>query len=78
MQLRTLLLSGALLLGACTPATLWTKPDITAEGWRQDQYTCERDMRMSSASFGHSYVREYYAKQFYARCLESKGYSRRQ
>jgi hypothetical protein len=69
----TILLSA--LLGACAAPNIWTKPDVTAEEWRSDQYSCERDMRMSIASFGSIYTRDYYAKQFYARCLQSKGYS---
>jgi len=63
------------LLGACATPTIWTKPDLTRAEWVQDQYACERDTRMSAASFGNIYVRDYYAQQFYHRCLQSKGYS---
>ena len=62
------------LLGACAAPTIWTKPDITQAGWAQDQYACERDTRMSVASFGSIYTQQYYAQQFYNRCLQSKGY----
>jgi hypothetical protein len=54
---------------------VWTKTDATAEGWAQDRYACERDVRMSAGSFGNIYVQDYNAQQFFNRCLQSKGYS---
>jgi hypothetical protein len=75
------LIGAALLstvLGACGAPTMWAKPGVSFEEWRADQYNCERDMRMSAASFGNVYTREYYAQQFYNRCLEAKGYYRTQ
>ena len=61
------------LLGACAAPTIWTKPGITQAGWLQDQYACERDTRMSAASFGR--LQQYYAQKFYDKCLQAKGYS---
>jgi hypothetical protein len=74
MRTFILALTTTLALSACAGPTIWTKPGITAEGWAQDQYACERDMRMSAGSFGGIYVQDYNAKQFYSRCLQSKGY----
>lgn len=73
-----LTLTGALLLGACAAQTVWTKPGVSREDWRSDQYSCERDTRMSAASFGGGVAQSYFAQQFYNRCLEAKGYSRAQ
>jgi hypothetical protein len=72
----TLTLAGTLMLGACASPAMWTKPNVSFEDWRSDQYSCERDMRIGAASFGNGYTRAYYAQQFYNRCLEAKGYSR--
>jgi hypothetical protein len=72
--LGTLVLSTC--LSACTAQGVWTKPELTLATWQHDQYACERDMRMSIASFGHLYTRAYYAQKFYHKCLEVKGYTK--
>jgi hypothetical protein len=72
----TLTLAGTLLLGACGAPAMWTKPGITFEEARSDQYACERDMRMSAASFGGGLAQDIFAQQFYTRCLQAKGYTR--
>jgi hypothetical protein len=68
----------ALLLGctACAPSYLWTHSRYSEAAWQADRYACERDTRMSYASFGSSVVGEVMAERFMARCLESKGYYR--
>jgi hypothetical protein len=69
------LLSLTLSLGACAAtAPTWVKMNGDYTTWQADQYTCERDMRMSAASFGGIYVREYNAQQFYDRCMRARGW----
>jgi hypothetical protein len=70
----TLMFTSALALGACAAQPVWTKPGVSFEDWRSDQYSCERDTRMSAASFGGGLTQGYYAQQFYNRCLQAKGY----
>ena len=71
----TLTLAGALFLSACATQTVWTKPGVTQTEWAQDQYACERDTRMSTASFGNTYGYLYNAQKFYNKCLLAKGYA---
>ena len=73
--LPTLTLTGTLFLGACASHMAWTKPGVTQTEWTQDQYACERDTRMSAASFGNTYGRMSAAQRFYNKCLQAKGYS---
>jgi hypothetical protein len=70
----TLTLASTLSLSACAAQPVWTKPGVSFESWRSDQYSCERDTRMSAASFGGGLAQGYYAQQFYNRCLQAKGY----
>jgi hypothetical protein len=70
----TLTLASTLVLGACAPQLVWVKPGASSEDWRRDQYSCERDTRMSAASFGGGIAQDYFAQQFYKRCLQAKGY----
>lgn len=77
-----LALAGALFVSACAPSlppTYWAKTDGTTGTWQQDRYDCERDTRMTMASFGRTpAVREILADRFFDRCLIAKGYSRTQ
>ena len=72
----TALLGLTLTLGACAPTPLWHKDGVTAQQWERDRYGCERDTRMSAASFGGIYTRDYNAQQFFNRCLQANGYTR--
>jgi hypothetical protein len=40
-----------------------------------DAYGCERDTRMSVASFGRGFVGAYEARSFAIRCMAVRGYS---
>jgi hypothetical protein len=64
------------LLGACAAPALWTKPGVTAEEWRTDQYSCERDARMSVLLFGGGIVGAIEAQRFYDKCLYARGYAK--
>ena len=64
----------ATLLGACAGPTIWTKPGVTQAEWAQDRYACERDTRMSAASFGGGVAQGYFAQKFFDKCLDAKGY----
>lgn len=69
----------ALTFGAMTacggPSLVWYRPDANQTDWIQDRYACERDTRMSAASFGGTMMRDIHAQQFFARCLQAKGYT---
>ena len=68
---------GGLWLGACASTPVWDKAGgVTQAQWQRDSYECERDARMSTASFGGGVVGQVRAEQFYARCLQAKGYYR--
>lgn len=46
---------------------------MTAQGWQRDTYECERDLRQSGY-FGNAFEAPSNMQQFYARCLEARGY----
>jgi hypothetical protein len=75
MRSTLILVLTALLLGACaSEPTTWVKMDGHAETWPKDRYECERDARMSAASFGTGLVASRRAQQFFDQCLRAKGY----
>ena len=53
--------------------TVWTKSGLTEAEYRADAYACERDMRQSG-HFGTGLVGALEARDFYERCMVSKGY----
>ena len=64
-----------LTLSGCAQQ-VWTRPGLTEAAWRADQYSCERDARMSVLSFGGGIAGAIEASRFQGRCLEAKGYYR--
>ena len=67
---KTIAIASSVLLGGCAQ-TYWTKPGFNAADWQRDNYECERDARMSAASFGGNV---FSAVDFFNRCLRAKGY----
>lgn len=52
---------------------VWTKPGLTQQEFRVDRYACERDMRQSGY-YGTGLAGAIEMRNFFSRCMESKGY----
>lgn len=64
-------------LVACAPQYKWYKSGATQADFRKDAYECERDMRQSGY-FGTGIVGAMNAQNFGERCMESRGWEKRQ
>lgn len=53
---------------------VWAQSGNAAMPLQQAQYECERDTRMSAASFGYGVMAQVYARDFAVRCMGSKGW----
>ena len=52
---------------------VWTKSGLTEQEFRTDSYACERDMRQSGY-FGTGLAGMLNSRDFFGRCMRSKGY----
>jgi len=53
---------------------VWYKAGASQSDYQKDAYECERDTRMSAASFGTGFVGAANAETFATRCMNAKGY----
>jgi hypothetical protein len=72
MQTAILLAVAALALTGCAK-TIWTKPGLTEQEYNVDAYACERDVRQSGY-YGGGIAGALNMRDFYERCMRSKGY----
>lgn len=70
------------LTGCASPPTklVWNKSGATEPEFRKDQYECEKDVRQSGlygggASVWEQIARQENIRQFFHRCMNSKGYT---
>jgi len=69
-----------LAAGACAQSKdylVWYKEGASDADLQQAQYECERDTRMSAASFGPGPLGTANAQAFAQRCMNSKGFTLR-
>lgn len=72
---RLFALIGAVALAACADDPwVWTQSGSSAMPLQQAQYECERDTRISAASFGYGVMAQVYARDFAIRCMATKGW----
>jgi hypothetical protein len=57
---------------------VWDKPGVSDAMIERDQFECEKDTRMSAASFGGGFTGQARAEQFFQRCMAARGYRRLQ
>lgn len=62
----------ALCAIGCSKPLYWVKANSTEQDYNVDSYSCERDMRQSNFAIG--VAGEYDARDFYGRCMVSKGW----
>lgn len=77
MKLFPAIVAAALLLQGCGQPWEWASTGNASVDFSKASYECERDMRMSAASFGDGIMRQYYADQFVIRCMSYKGWYRK-
>lgn len=71
------LIGAAVALASCAEQPwVWEQSGGSAVPLQQAQYECERDTRMSAASFGYGIMAQVYARDFAIRCMGSKGWYR--
>lgn len=66
-----------LYLGACAPPPLeerFYKNGVSIEQQNQDEYECEKETRMATASFGRGPAATANAREFAWKCMRAKGY----
>lgn len=73
MNRMALLVLAASLLGGCAD-DVYYKEGATQADFQRDSYECERDARMSAASFGGGIAGAMEARNFYRRCMGVRGY----
>ena len=66
----------ALGVAGCAPM-IWDKQDATQDQYNQDAYACERDARQSGY-FGGGIIGGLNMREFFQKCMRSKGYTLRQ
>ena len=66
--------AAALVAGCATDNRRFYKADGRYNDPTADRYECERDTRMSASSFGRGFTAQYYAEQFFIRCMAAKGW----
>jgi len=64
-----------LLVGCAT--MIWDKPGLTQDGFNRDHYECEKDARQSGY-YGGGWVGSMNMREFYKRCMVSRGYTLRE
>lgn len=64
----------ALSVAGCGDDGVWTKQGATYADYRTASYECERDTRMSAVSFGTSILAQHYAQEFFAKCMNTRGF----
>ncbi|MFO1160936.1 MAG: hypothetical protein U1E60_19000 [Reyranellaceae bacterium] len=69
--------AAGLLVAACAGPDVWERAGATQSDFQKDSYECERDARMSAASFGAGIAASLNARDFYRRCLTAHGYTLR-
>ena len=74
---RLLLLASGIVLTSCAE-TVWVESGATQADFKRDSYECERDTRMSAASFGGGFSGALGAQSFVERCMDVKGWSKTQ
>lgn len=67
---------GVMFSGCATPM-IWDKPGGTQQQYNKDSYDCEKDARQSGY-FGRGFAGELEMRDFFKRCMTSKGYTLRQ
>lgn len=67
-----------LALTGCAEPDMWVKAGTTQVDYQKDSYECERDARMSAASFGGGLAGAMNAQGFYRRCMVAHGYTLQQ
>lgn len=66
------------LLTGCGGPDIWDKAGANQTDFQKDSYGCERDARMSAASFGTGLAAALNAREFYRKCMVAQGYTLRQ
>lgn len=56
---------------------IWDKYGVSQEQFNKDSYECERDARQSGY-FGGGYIGAMNLREFYKKCMISKGYTLRE